>query len=195
MQSHSLVRRSQEVSKLPKVKSFLAGVERGSIKSMKSYTSALVHFQDFLDKRYYPSRNTIEQNTDELIKAFGAYVVYCFVQAASPVSDSTGVDKYGDKSQTSDRHSFWIRNVLSPFDMYNYFFAVIANNQQRGQNRIQSKRSLYELETDTVEKILDAIKKKYPEYYESLAETSSNYIRRPKQSALEHTGRKGRSRK
>ena len=87
--------------------------------------------------------------------------------------------------------SSWIQNVLSPLDMYNYFFALIdSSNQQRRQNRTRSERSLYELETGTVEKILDAIKKKYPEYYESLFETSSSYIEGPKESAVKHMRRK-----
>jgi hypothetical protein len=87
--------------------------------------------------------------------------------------------------------SSWIQNVLSPLDMYNYFFALIdSSNQQRRQNRTRSERSLYELETATFEKILDAIKKKYSEYYESLFETSSSYIEGPKESAVKHMRRK-----
>ena len=52
MPHHSLTQRYYELLNLPMVKSFLDGMGRASIKSMKTYASALVHFQDFLDKKY-----------------------------------------------------------------------------------------------------------------------------------------------
>ena len=150
----------------------------------------ILALSEIMKRDYHPSRNTLERNTEDLIKAFGVYVVYCFAQAARPVTSITGIDKHGDKSQTPDRlASFWVQNVLSTLEMYNYFFAVI--DSRRHQNDMKStKGSFYELETETVEKILDTIKKKYPDYYKPLLETSSFFIKGPKESAIEHIRRK-----
>ena len=154
----------------------------------------ILALSEIMKRDYHPSHNTLERNTEELIKAFGVYVVYCFAQAARPLTSTTGIDKHGDKSQTSDKLvSFWIQNVLSPLEMYNYFFAAI--DSRRHQNDMKStKRSFYELETETVEKILDTIEKKYPDHYKPLLETSSFFIKGPKESAVEHirSKRKGK---
>jgi hypothetical protein len=53
-----------------------------------------------------------------------------------------------------------------------------------------TKRSFYELETETVGKILDTIKKKYPDHCKPLLEASSFFIKGPKESAVEHIRRK-----
>ena len=150
----------------------------------------ILALSEMMKRDYHPSRNTSERNTEELIKAFGVYVIFCFAQAARPVTNIAGVDKYGDQLQTRDRLvSFWIQNVLSPLEMYNYFFAII--DSRRHQNDMKStKRSFYELETETVEKILDTIEKKYPDHYKPLLETSSFFIKGPKESAVEHIRRK-----
>jgi hypothetical protein len=151
---------------------------------------------EMMRRDYYPSRNTLEQNTEELIKAFGVYLVYCFAQAAKPVNvsngNTAGIDKYGDKSQTSDKlASFWVQNVISPLNMYDYFLAVI-NNQQR-QNHMEHKKPFYELNSETIEKILNVLEKKYPDYYKPLLETSSFFVKGPKESAaIEHMRRRKR---
>ena len=79
------IKRSIELSKLPKVTSFLDSMGRGSIKSMNTYASALAHFQDFLDKKYnhdccYNCETILKQITQnkvniyELLDGFVSYL-------------------------------------------------------------------------------------------------------------------------
>ena len=84
--------------------------------------SALSH----LMTTHYPTINTLNKNLDRLIKIFGSYVVYCFIEASRPVVDyskrhsMTNIEK--DKLASE-----WIQKVFSPLNMYNYFLAVIEN--------------------------------------------------------------------
>jgi site-specific recombinase XerD len=65
----SVIQKSNELSKLPTVKSFLDSIRHGSVKSMNSYASALVHFQNFLDKRYISNNNDNQgYNCETIIK-------------------------------------------------------------------------------------------------------------------------------
>jgi hypothetical protein len=76
---------------------------------------------------HYPLFNTLEQNLEKLIKIFGVYVIYCFAEAARPAHSTTLVrDKLA---------SFWIQNVFSPLNMYDYFLAVV-NNQPKN-NKVE----------------------------------------------------------
>lgn len=84
--------------------------------------SALSHIMN----THYPTINTLDKNLDELIKIFGSYVVYCFIEASRPVVDyskhhsMTNIEK--DKLASE-----WIQKVFSPLNMYDYFLAAIEN--------------------------------------------------------------------
>jgi integrase len=78
----SKIQRANEISNLPKVKSFLDSMGRGSIKSRRTYSLALVHLQDFLDKKYshddYYNCETIlkpiTQNKINIYEVFDGFV-------------------------------------------------------------------------------------------------------------------------
>jgi integrase len=66
--SLSVIQKSNELSKLLIVKSFLDSIRHGSAKSMKSYASALMHLQNFLDKRYSSNNDNQGYNCETILK-------------------------------------------------------------------------------------------------------------------------------
>ena len=74
---------------------------------------------------YWPQKLKLEQNVDELIKIFGIYMIYCFLEASRPIADSHyGVNKVSvmGKDRLIDS---WINEMFNPWIMFNYFLAVV----------------------------------------------------------------------
>lgn len=149
---------------------------------------------------HYPTIYTSNKNLDELIKIFGLYVIYCFIEAAQPATNEHM--KRRDKEKLS---SIWIQNVFSPIDMYDYFLTAIKNNQPTNGKEDLVKRfdnikekqllpsthrlaenhfltivyenfshgkPLYELDLETIKKMKRTLKKMYPMYYKRLLEAA-----------------------
>jgi hypothetical protein len=75
---------------------------------------------------HYPTINTLDKNLDELIKIFGAYIIYCFIEASRPVVDYS--KQHSMSNIEKDKlASEWIQKVFSPLNMYNYFLSTIEN--------------------------------------------------------------------
>src|SRR6476660_7061747 len=73
---------------------------------------------------HYPELFPLEKNLDELVKIFGIYVVFCFIEAARPTSsnDSSTTTNL-EKDRLADS---WIKNVFTLWNMYNSFIAAIT---------------------------------------------------------------------
>jgi hypothetical protein len=125
-------------------------------------------------REYDPSLHTLEENTEELIKIFGVYIVYCFTQAAQPVNSAVDKDKLA---------SFWVQNVFSPLEMYDRFLSIIKRKRHKAHE--EHRRPFYELDNKTVKNILNLLDKKYPDQYKPLLEASSYFIKGPKEDAAD----------
>ena len=78
-----------------------------------------------LMRRYHPQVSKFESNVQELVKIFGIYLMYCFIDAAYPLY-------HPDKSRTTimidmDRHSdSYVDSIVHPLSLFNMFLAVIS---------------------------------------------------------------------
>jgi Mor family transcriptional regulator len=74
---------------------------------------------------HFPQLFPLEKNFDDLIKIFGIYVVYCFIEAARPAS---GTEQNPLSTFARDKlASLWVREVFTPATMYIYFLAAVTN--------------------------------------------------------------------
>lgn len=88
-------------------------------------------------KVHYPGLNSLELNVEELIKIFGIYVVYCLTEGARPIVHTKIHDNVKRRGRYSlnkvivdnlakDRLALnWIKDVISPRDMFDYFLAAL----------------------------------------------------------------------
>jgi hypothetical protein len=80
---------------------------------------------------HYPELFPLEKNIDELVKIFGTYIVFCFIEAARPThsnDSSTTATATTTTNLEKDRLAdSWIKGVFTPWNMYNSFFAAITN--------------------------------------------------------------------
>jgi hypothetical protein len=86
---------------------------------------------------HYPGLNSLESNIEELIRIFGLYMLYCLTEGARPVEHprfNENIKRYGRYSLNKsivenlakDRLALtWIKDVISPRDMLEYFLAVL----------------------------------------------------------------------
>jgi hypothetical protein len=146
-------------------------------------------------KQYNPSlHTTFERNLDEMIKLFGVYMIYCFTEAARPTLTTSNLHNTKSLSHITklDRDklaSFWVQNVFSPLDMYNYFLAVMENQKEKGtgtkeKHKHQQQPPWYELDSKIIENISNVLEKNYRPQYEPLLETSSYFLRGPKANII-----------
>jgi DNA-binding transcriptional ArsR family regulator/chemotaxis protein CheY-P-specific phosphatase CheC len=83
---------------------------------------------DKMLRNYFPQTQLFEQNVDEIIKIFGVYMVYCFIQAAQP--GSTFVNRKMSKTDimNSDKVVLsWIQEVVKPQRMLGDFITIMSN--------------------------------------------------------------------
>ena len=82
---------------------------------------------NMLMRTYWPQILKLEQNIDELIKIFGIYMIYCFLETSRPIMESDyGMNKLSvmEKDRLIDS---WINDMFNPWIMFNYFLAVVNN--------------------------------------------------------------------
>ena len=71
-------------------------------------------------RNHLPTFYKLEKNLDDLIKIFGIYVVYCFIEAARPF---VGEDTLLSTREKDILASSWVRDVFTLGTMYNFFMA------------------------------------------------------------------------
>lgn len=76
---------------------------------------------------HLPTFYKLEKNLDDLIKIFGIYVVYCFIEAARPF---VGEDTLLSTREKDILASSWVRDVFTLGTMYNFFMAAILNQPE-----------------------------------------------------------------
>jgi hypothetical protein len=118
--------------------------------------------------------NTLQENTEELIKIFGTYVLYCFLEACKSykLTDQKSDD---DMVSTADKRVYsWVQDVLNPSDMFAYFQEIMESEDGLEENGMVDKDEdedeyVYTpIDEKIIDRMLKIISKKYPEYYERL---------------------------
>jgi hypothetical protein len=83
--------------------------------------------KDFRDQALFNLTNfeksqSNEKTLDELVKAFGVYAVYCFIEALKPTPSD-------DSKLSLD----WVKDVLLPFKMYLSFISTFRSGKHKKQ--------------------------------------------------------------
>lgn len=87
-----------------------------------------IHARDFGETLLFsimrdikPSNKISERDLEQLINAFGLYIVYCFIEGARTLVDKNE-NKISISPQIKDQlTSHWIENVINPMEMFYYF--------------------------------------------------------------------------
>jgi DNA-binding transcriptional ArsR family regulator len=83
---------------------------------------------DEIFRHYFPQTHLFEQNVDEIIKIFGVYMVYCFIQAAHPSPTFFNRKMSKTDMMNSDKVALsWIQEVFQPQRMLGDFIAIMSN--------------------------------------------------------------------
>lgn len=121
---------------------------------------------------YFPTHHTREENLSKLVEVFGLYVVNCFIEAARLISANEKDEEenwhssfFGASINFDEEGKFrerrltnsWIKDVFSPWHMFNLFLTTISNYS----NDKKMPQSPHEENNDD-EKLL----KKHASYYE-----------------------------
>jgi DNA-binding transcriptional ArsR family regulator len=83
---------------------------------------------DKMLRNYFPQTQLFEQNVDEIIKIFGVYMIYCFIQAAQqgPAFINRKMSKID--MMNSDKVALsWIQEVFKPQRMLGDFITIMSN--------------------------------------------------------------------
>lgn len=126
------------------------------------------------DIRYYPQEfrdlalssliyyigniKSYQQTLDELVGTFGAYVVYCFIEALKSTIPSD-----------SQLTLYWLEDALSPFKMYSSFLSAFGHNK----NKLDSPS----FDNQSIERLSNALQNKYPLQYEQLLKSKANCLK------------------
>jgi DNA-binding transcriptional ArsR family regulator len=106
---------------------------------------------------------------NELVKAFGAYVVYCFIEALKPTPS--------DDSKISLQ---WLEDVLSPFNLYLSFLSAfdIGNNKQGKPSGFYN---------ELAEMLSHTLQRKYPSQYDYLLKSKTNCLKLTSNNSMSDT--------
>jgi hypothetical protein len=105
--------------------------------------------------------STVEQILLELVQAYGAFVIYAFIEAARPFEDDS-LDPY-ERDMLAES---WIQNAIPIEGMFTSFHAKFTDKQHR--NYDPETESLNELDNETIKRLTQALKKKYPVFYKDM---------------------------
>jgi hypothetical protein len=89
---------------------------------------------------FFPDENNIEQNISTLIKIFGTYLIFCFIEASRPISDNIASEK-----GTFNMHALisrYLHNVFPVETMYKYFVSIVKYIFDKNGNKKQECISL-----------------------------------------------------
>ena len=117
--------------------------------------SAIKHYHG-----HYPYL-TFEENFNALIDIFGAYLMFCFIEAARPITDNYNGrgdgNSHGNSNHLKDISkqrpsmtnyekdklaSSWIKEVIDPFGLYTLFIDVFKNQLDDDQVKLIRKRKV-----------------------------------------------------
>jgi hypothetical protein len=74
---------------------------------------------------YFPQMSNLEENIDTLVKIFGFYTVYCFVEAARPAKDNNVTSNSMTSSNRNDLSLSWTNGVFDHEEMFHSFLGII----------------------------------------------------------------------
>jgi hypothetical protein len=76
---------------------------------------------------YFPQMINLEENIETLVKIFGFYTIYCFVEAARPVNDNNAASNSRTPYQRNDLSLSWTNDVSDHEEMFHSFLGIINN--------------------------------------------------------------------
>jgi hypothetical protein len=80
----------------------------------------------------YPDYNRLEYNFKMLVEIFGSYLVYCFIEAASPISNNKNpIPGYRRDELTLA----WVESMINPVRLFHYFVAFLKSQPDEHEVR------------------------------------------------------------
>ena len=74
---------------------------------------------------YFPQMRDLEENIDILVKIFGFYTIYCFVEAARPANDNNVESNNRTNSKRSDLSLSWTNEVFDHEEMFHSSLGIL----------------------------------------------------------------------
>jgi hypothetical protein len=91
---------------------------------------------------YEPTKYTIQDNVERLVKLLGMYVLFCFIETAKPVND---IKDHGFNERLI---SFCLQNIIPIEHLYQYFLAIVDYGLDDGKSNLKSKDDIKSLIQD-----------------------------------------------
>lgn len=87
----------------------------------------------FVMRLLYPEYNRFEYNMKILVQIFGAFLIYCFIEAARPISDNKKNPIPGNRRD--ELALSWIDSMVDPRRLFYYFVAFTKSQPEEEQVR------------------------------------------------------------
>lgn len=110
---------------------------------------------ELVGKMSIPPTISLEECTSDLIRRFGAIVVFAFIEASRPFED-----KALSLRDRGHLVHYWAQNAVPLYQMFNYFQAILGND------KIHIPTS--EIEKPRINEILKALENSNPDLYKDL---------------------------
>ena len=88
---------------------------------------------DFVMRLLYPNYNRLEYNLKTLVQIFGTFLIYCFIEAARPISDNPTDRIPGNRRD--ELALSWVESMINPRRLFYYFIAFTKTQSDEEQVR------------------------------------------------------------
>jgi len=92
-------------------------------------------------KRIFPYYSRLDYNLTRLIEIFGTYIVYCFIEATRPISNS---QKHISSQKRDQLAISWVESMLDPRQMF-YYFVTLCKTQLDDQDVRDMRKKIFRM--------------------------------------------------
>ena len=86
---------------------------------------------EFIMRQVHPQIYTLENNFQTLVKSFGVYIVYCFIEAIRPLTNNSDTDDGRQISLSANEKDnmtiSWIKDAINIEELFYHFIALLKN--------------------------------------------------------------------